>query len=69
MRAKEDRLGPVQEKVLRLVRDKPGTEVLLKPNEGRAARRLARRGLISVFADGCGVWAKLIGGSEVAHGG
>ena len=51
-------LGVVQEKVLCLCQMKPGTDVLLKGRrEANAARRLERRGLVSVFRDDFGMWA------------
>lgn len=51
-------LVAVQEKVLCLCQMKPGTDVLLKGRrEANEARRLERRGLVSVFRDDFGVWA------------
>ena len=59
VRAEDRKLGPVQRKVLRMCRLKPGTEVLLKSNDVSAARRLEQRGFVIVKPDYFGVWCIL----------
>jgi hypothetical protein len=53
-------MGPVQQTVMRLCEMSAGSEVLLKPNEGRAAKRLETQGRVATYRDGFGVWAKLV---------
>jgi hypothetical protein len=69
LRARETKmsaLGPVQQKLLRICELSPHSELLVNAREARAARRLAKRGRVTVYRDDFGVWVKLL--SEASRG-